>query len=256
MGTRRLLERIAAIMSIILGGLSLMGAMIMIPYLDMLIDEMNAAYLESGVDITVSKGAYVTSLVISAIIAAAQVVLGALLLRRKKTRTFTLAVGIPLCAVNGIMAVLSVMSLSEAFMALVYGAALVLGILALTMKDQTRPQSDPSISVTYMGPQTYVDPGTLDPFDGRPAPPAYRRPTRTVIDPFAEEPTASDKDTIDAKIRDLRRLRDIGAISEEQYSAAVDKLIKEAAGEGNKNAEKTAGKTDSPADRHDDPFDK
>jgi len=81
----------------------------------------------------------------------------------------------------------------------------------------------------------YYPDGSVRGDESTPADPAIR-----VIDPFDEtQPApgkpAADGDSVDAKLADLKKLHDEGVLTDEQYRAAADRVVKSALGINNED---------------------
>lgn len=216
MNNKRMCERIAAIASIIMNSLMLMGLLMM---LMMLNGTLDPEFINELLDPSMSTGAYTATCAVLMVVSVGAIVVSALLLGKNRSKPVRLGLGIAMVVINGLYAIVYYLSLVLYF-AVIETAIVVLEIVALASKETAAPRS--TTRIVYMG-----DANTVYRSRGSTPPP----------DPFAPPPDPFDYDekksaasangeSIDSKLADLKRLRDTNVITEEQYRSAVDKLIR------------------------------
>lgn len=230
MQRKRQFELVSAIIGIILGAFIAISGLLACAAPDMLLEFIDPAALEgSGITYDALKATFVGVGVFFILIGVGEIVVCALLCSGKFPKARK-ALGIASCVMLGVIFVMYLVSGGLAIVfALGAGAALVFEIISLATKDN-------AVGTTVTA--YYYPDGSI-----RTEAPKTEGPSVRVIDPFDEtQPvpgsSAPDHDSVDEKLGDLKKLHDEGVLTDEQYRAAADKVVKSALGLDNDDENK------------------
>lgn len=243
MERKRQFELVSAIIGIILGAFIAISGLLACAAPDILLELVDPAVIEgSGITYDALKATFVGVGVFFILVGMGEVVVCALLCSGKFPNARK-ALGIVSCIILGVIFVLYLISGGLAIMfALGAGVALAFEIVSLSTVNKS---GGAKVTAYY-----YPD-GTV-----REARDASSHTTIRVIDPFDEtQPapgkTANNPDSVDAKLADLKKLHDEGVLTDEQYLAAADRVVKSALGIGDDKSEVKEVDAEFPVDRDD-----
>ena len=230
MKRKRQFEIISSIIGIILGAFIALSGLLAAAAPDTLLEFVDPRLLqELGMSYDALKAAFIAVGVIFILIGAGEIVVCALLCSGKFPKARK-ALGIVSCILLGVIFVLYIVSGRLAIvLALGAGVAFAFEVISLAAKDN----ADGAGVAAYYYPDGSV----------RGDEPTHAEPAIRVIDPFDEtQPapgkTAAGGDSVDAKLADLKKLHDEGVLTDEQYRAAADRVVKSALGINNDNDNK------------------
>lgn len=227
MNNKRLMEKIAAIASIVLGGMMALIGATMLAFVGNteMLDEVVAMLGETYGEVLTVEEVQLSlriGMIFLLCVGAIECALGILYLQNVRKKGYRLGVGIPLTVVNFVVAIIFLLG-GVGYLSFVCAAIAVVCIVSMCMKT---PAPRVETRITYFG----------DPFSGSPQNPTPIDPfapagrSERKIDPFDYDGksagSAPNEDSLDKKVADLKKLRDDGVITEEQYREAIEKLIK------------------------------
>lgn len=244
MKRKRQFEIMSSIIGIILGAFIVISGLLAAAAPDMLLEFIDPALLkELGMTYDELKTTFIAVGVIFILLGAGEIVVGALLCSGKFAKARK-GLGIASCILLGVLFLLYFFSGGFVIvLALCAGVALAFEIVSLATKDN----ADGAKVTAY-----YYPDGTVRENHG-----TSPRATIRVIDPFDEtQPvpgkTANAPDSVDAKLSDLKKLHDEGILTDEQYRAAADKVVRSALGIDDDKPEVKEVNAEFPDDRRND----
>lgn len=241
MERKRKFELVSAIIGIILGAIVALMGVIVLAAPDMLIEVDPSVWAQLEMTYDELKATLVAVGVLFCVLGVGEIVVGALLCSGKFTKQRK-GLGIANCILLGIIFVMFISASIAIIFAIGAGVALAFEIVSLSAGNK----SDGAKVTAYYYPDGTVREDRDD----------SSHTTIRVIDPFDEtQPvpgkTANNPDSVDAKLADLKKLHDEGILTDEQYRAAADRVVKSALGIGDDKPEVREVNAEFPDDRDD-----
>lgn len=245
MERKRQFELVSAIIGIILGAIVTLIGVIILAAPDMLLEvdpsEWAKLINENNITYDELKAMLIARGVLYCVLGVGEIVVGALICSGKFTKQRK-GLGIANCILLGIIFVMFISASIAVIFAIGAGVALAFEIVSLSAGNKS---GGAKVTAYY-----YPDGTVREDRDDS------SHTTIRVIDPFDEtQPVpgkaANNPDSVDAKLADLKKLHDEGILTDEQYRAAADRVVKSALGIGDDKPEVKEVDAEFPGDRDD-----